>query len=177
MRTILFSLAVVALAAFTSCTHVEMDLNVPGGGTLYDAILITSPDGGIPRETSVLGNVNLNETDLSFGYDLDATTSTHWWLIGHNGSGKVLYTSNQDLDGVSLYAVEPYNIGGAQVWNIPGNLHTLAIGGTPSFDWLAQTMNNHSSHVAADMNSAKLWRFDPAGTDIGTIRFGLHILD
>lgn len=177
MRKILFSLAIVVLAASTSCTHVEMDLDVPGGGVLNDAILITSPAGGIPRQASALGDVDLTETSLSFAYDLDATNSTHWWLIGHNGSGKVVYTSNADLDSVGLYDVEPYDIANPQTWNIPGNLDGWVNGTTYSPDWWAQTVNNHSSHVAADRNSATLWRFDTTGTDIGTITFRLHVPD
>jgi hypothetical protein len=177
MRNILFAVAVVVLAGFVSCTHVEMDLDVPAGGVLHDAILITSPAGDIPREASALGDVDLTETNLSFAYDLDAANSTHWWLIGHNGSGKVVYTSTENLDNVGLYDVEPYDIANATTWNIPANLDAWVNGRTYSLDWWAQTVNNHSSHVAADEDSATLWRFDATGTAIGTITMSLHVPD
>lgn len=172
--------ALLALAALTSCTHVELSTNVPTGGILEDAILITSAGGAAPRETRVLGDVNLATPTLSFAYDLNAATSTHWWIIGHR-SGKVVYTSNASLAGVDLYAVEPYNTVPRPDWNIPANLDAWVKGTTYSLDWWAATVNNHTSHVAPDTNSATLWSFGTAGgagttgTNIGTITVRLHV--
>lgn len=181
MRNILVSLsAIVALAAFTSCTHVEMSLSVPTGGVLEDAILITSTGGAAPRETRALGDIDLTSPTLSFAYDLNAATSTHWWLIGHR-SGRVVYTSNASLAGVDMYAVEPYNTVPRPDWNIPVSLDGWVRDTTYSPDWWAATVNNHTSHVAPDTSSATLWTFGTAGgtgttgTNIGTVTVRLYV--
>ncbi len=152
----------------------EMDLNVPSGGTLEDAILITSVAGAIPREVFKLGDIDLSQPNLTFTQAAPAA-STHWWLIGSMG-GDVVYSSNTALAGVDLYSVEPYDIQGAELaWNIPANLDGYVNGTAYSLDWWVQIMNNHSSHVAPDTAAASLWKFNTAGSDIGDITFRLSV--
>ncbi len=168
--------AISALAGLSACSHIEVDRAVDTGGVLEDAILIASPSGGVPREVKILGDIDLSQLTGSFSFDLDDTNSTHWWLIGHVG-GKVAFTSTASLDGVDLYAIEPYSIASPMDWNIPSNLDAYANGMTFSLDWWAQTVNNHSSHVAADTGSATLWQFDTRGSSIGTVTIRLHVPD
>ena len=175
IKKILLTLsALITLASLSSCSHIELDMNIPSGGMLEDAILITSTGGAAPRETTVLGDIDLTVNNHSFSHDLNAATSTHWWLIGHR-SGEVVYSSNVSLGGTDLYAIEPY-IGASPLdWNIPANLDAFVKGNTYSADWWAQTVNNHSSHVAPDTNSATLWQFGTTGSDIGTMTMRLHV--
>jgi hypothetical protein len=76
---------------------------------------------------------------------------------------------------VDLYAVEPYDVASPLDWNIPNNLDGYINGTGYSLDWWAQTVNNHTSHVAADTTSATLWRFGTTGWSIGNIQFSLHV--
>ena len=50
-------------------------------------------------------------------------------------------------------------------------------GGTGfSFDWWAQTVNNHHSHVTADGNASGLWLFSSPGSSIGQVAVSIHTL-
>lgn len=161
-----------ALTSLTACTHVDLSYNVPSGGVLEDAILIASSGGAAPREAKALGDIDLSAGAATFKYDL-AAASTHWWIIGHRG-GEVVFSSNVDLSGVDLYSVEPYAGATPLDWNIPANLNAFVMETGYSLDWWAQTVNNHASHVAADTNSATLWTFGTAGSEIGTMSADLH---
>jgi len=165
---------IITLLGLSSCAHIEMDLNTSSSGILEDAILITSTGGAAPRELKVLGDIDLSADSVSFSFDLNSITSTHWWLIGHRG-GQVVYSSNVNLSGIDLYAVEPYDIATPLDWNIPVNLNEFANSGTYSMDWWAQTVNNHTSHVAPDNSTATLWQFGTTGSEIGTITIRLHV--
>ena len=173
-QNILKLIFVIAALGLSACAHIEMDLDVPSSGVLEDAILITSTGGAAPRETKMLGDIDLAQNSLNFSIDLNSITSTHWWLIGHRG-GEVVYSSNVSLGGTDLYAVEPYDIATPLDWNIPANLNAFANGGSYSFDWWAQTVSNHTSHVAPNTNSATLWQFGTTGSEIGTITIRLHV--
>ena len=87
---------------------------------------------------------------------------------------EVAFTSNAALAGVDLYAIEPYDIADPTSWNIPVNLDAFVNETTYSLDWWAQTVNNHSSHVAADTASATLWRFGTTATSLGSVTVQLH---
>ena len=159
---------------FFSCTHISVEINVPEGGILEDAILIVSADGGIPREAHILGDINLSETLVTFDKSVDTVAYTHYWLIG-SMSGDVVYSSVLSLADVDMYTIEPYT-GSELAWNIPNNLNAYCSGTTYSFDWWAQTINNHRSHVAANKKDASLWRFND-GSYLGTIEIDLKKKD
>jgi hypothetical protein len=160
-----------AILIFTSCSHIEITVDAPSGGTLEDALLIMSANGDVPREVYVVGDLDLSVTTHEF----DKTVKnelTHWWLIG-SINGRVVYTSNTITNGTDLYAVEPYT-GAELAWNIPNNLDAYANGDTYSFDWWAQTINNHSSHVAEDSTTATLYLFSTAASSLGTVLVDLR---
>jgi len=165
-------LAAVILFVAPACKHIELTPDIAGGGILEDAILVASPNGAAPRQAYKLGDVDLSAGPVTFSHNVPAA-STHWWLIGHMG-GNVVYCSNASLANISIWAVEPYNMPGASAWNIPANLDAYVNGGTYSFDWWAQTINNFSSNVAPDTNTASAWQFAPNGTSIGTIAVALR---
>lgn len=156
---------------FTSCHSIRVEINATGGGVLEDAVLFVSDDGFTPRNTYILGDIDLSGSLFTFRHTVDTVTSNHWWLIG-SMSGDVVYSSALQLNGVDMYTIEPYT--GAQLaWNIPANLHSYVARTNPSMDWLAQTMHNHSSHVAANKTVATLWRFSDGGRSLGTIEINL----
>ena len=168
-------LAVWVLASLTAtAAHaIGISFQTTSGGTLEDAILIASIDGDPPRALAVLGDFDLSTTEHIVDVPVDGST-THWWLIGHEGSN-VVYSSTLDLLGVDMYSIEPYDIPGAELaWNIPGNLEGLVNGTGYSLDWYAQTVNNHSSHVTGDGDISQLWRFGSPGEDIGYVAVSIH---
>ena len=100
--------------------------------------------------------------------------TTHWWLIGHQG-GNVVYSSMQDLNGIEMYTVQPYDIPGAELeWNIPANLDGFVNGTGYSFDWWAQTINNHHTHTTLDGVTSHLGLFSSPGYDIGSIAVNVY---
>jgi hypothetical protein len=164
--TLSFSMATSALA-------IGISFDTTSGGTLEDAILIASVGGAPPRQAVALGDFDLSIAGHVVDIPVDAGM-THWWLIGHE-SGDVVYSSNQNLLGVDLYAVEPYDVPGAELaWNIPANLDGYVNGTGFSFDWWAQTVNNHASHVAANEDAADLWRFASPGASLGSVAVSLY---
>lgn len=171
-KTATYLSALLTIISLTSCTHIEATVEVSGGGTLEDALLIASANGAPPREVYILGDIDLSDT-LHTISQVVPTTLTHWWIIG-SFSGNTAYTSNVSLTGVDMYTVEPYDISGANLWNIPSNLDGYVNGTTYSLDWWAQTINNYSSHVALDQNSASLYEFSPNGSNLGTITVDLR---
>jgi hypothetical protein len=134
---------------------------------LEDAVIISSVGGGLPREAHVLGDVDLSVAAHSFN-ELRNTAITDWWIIGHIGS-EVVYTSNQALTGVDLFAVDPYALVNLYDFNIPNQLDAYANGNPFTIDWWVITILNHSLHVATDNNSATLYQFNTSGTAIGTV--------
>ena len=57
-------------------------MNATSGGTLEDAIVITSVNGAPPRDASPSGISHLGTADHVVDIPVDPAT-THWWLIGH----------------------------------------------------------------------------------------------
>lgn len=165
-----FALITFFAFLFGSCVHISVELDVPDGGVLEDAILIVSDNGDVPRDAFSLGDIDLSESIVTFAHTVDTNTYTHWWLIGSMG-GDVVYSSVMPLTGVDMYTIEPYT-GAELAWNIPNNLDAFVSGTTYSIDWWAQTVNNHNSHVAANKNAASLWRFNN-GSLLGTIDIDL----
>lgn len=164
--------AVTAAFLLASPGVTAIGISVSGSGILEDAILIGSVGGAAPRDAVALGDIDLSVLDHVYDVPVDAT-ATSWWLIGHQGAD-VVYSSLQDLGGVDLYSVEPYDVPGAELaWNIPANLDAFVNGGSYSFDWWAQTVANHSSHVAPDGGAATLWMFSD-GTESGAVAVSLH---
>ena len=156
---------------FTSCHSIRVEINATGGGVLEDAILFVSDDGFTTQKTYVLGDIDLSGSLFRFTHTVDTVTSNHWWLIG-SLSGEVVFSSALPLDGVDMYTIEPYT--GAQLaWNIPANLNGYVSKTGYSMDWFAQTLHNHSSHVAANQTVATLWRFNNGGRSLGTIEINL----
>lgn len=155
---------------FTSCHSIRVEINAPGGGILKDAILFVSDDSFTPKNTYVLGDMDLSGSLFTFTHTVDTITSNHWWLIG-SMNGDVVYSSVLPLNGVDMYTIEPYT-GAELAWNIPVNLNSYVTKTGPSMDWFAQTMHNHSSHVAANKTVATLWRFND-GRSLGTIEINL----
>jgi len=167
----LFVLAALVFSLAPACKHIEITPDIAGGGMLEDAVLVTSVGGAPPRKLYKLGDIDLSQATLSFSHNVPSS-QTHWWLIGHMG-GEVVYTSNIALGGISIYSTEPYNMPGANVWNIANNLDGLVNGTGHSIDWWAQTVNNHTTHVAPDENGASGWRFSPAGRSLGSLTVDL----
>jgi len=163
----------VFLAGSANAIGIRLESTI--GGTLEDALLIASVDGAPPRDVVILGDLDLAMSEIVIDAAVDAG-ATHWWLLGHQ-STHVIYSSVLSLGGVDLYSVEPYDIPGAELaWNIPANIEGYASGGSYSFDWWAQTVNNHSSHVAGDGETAGLWMFSD-GSGIGSIAINLYTND
>ena len=157
----------------TSAHAIGISFSGTSGGTLEDTILIASVGGAPPRDAVALGDLDLSTTDHVVDIAVDAAT-THWWLIGHE-AGNVVYSSNLALLGVDMYSVEPYDIPGAELaWNIPANLDGFVNGTGYSADWWAQTVTNHSSHVAADEATSDLWIFASPGNSFGSVGVSLH---
>jgi len=166
------ALVCALLLLVASCNDIKITLSVSGGGTLEDALLIVSDNGNVPRETYILGDIVLADTTLTFNHDVD-NQYTHWWLIGSQG-GNVVYSSSMSLTGTGLYEIDPYDGVSPTDWNIITNLDGYANGTTYSFDWWAQTVNNHTAHVVADENAASLWEFPTSAVEIGTIHVDLR---
>lgn len=158
---------------FSSChKQISVEINAPGGGVIKDAILIVSDNGNPPRETYVLGDIDLSETLFTFSHTVDTLKYTHWWLIG-SLNGNVVYSSVLPLNGVNMYTIEPYIIERPEfAWDIPNNLAGYASKQGFSNDWWAQTINNYSSHVAANKAMDTLWMFNN-GSFLGTIKIDL----
>lgn len=157
--------------AVTPVLAMGISFDVTSGGILEDAILIATIAGDPPRDAVILGDLDLSLTEQVFSVTVDPTT-TDWWLIGHQ-AGDVVYSSNQNLEGVDMYDIDPY-IGAELAWNIPANLDGYVNGTGYSMDWWAQTVSNHHDHVAADGMTSHLWRFASPGTGIGQIAVSLH---
>lgn len=155
---------------FFSCTRISVELDIPQGGILEDAILIASDNGNAPRTSYILGDIDLSEDELNFSHKVDTSIYTHWWLIGSMNES-VVFSSVLALSGADMYSIEPYS-GNQYTWDIPNNLDAFANSSTYSIDWWAQTVNNHSSHVAKDGSFATLWRFNN-GVELGKIKFQL----
>ena len=170
-RKLLLLASFFTIVVFTSCSRIEITVDVPSGGTLEDALLIMSVNGDVPRDVYIVGDLDLSVTTHVFD-KIVKSEYTHWWLIG-SINGHVAYSSNTIANGIDLYSVEPYT-GAELAWNIPNNLDAYANGDTYSFDWWAQTINNHSSHVAADTLGASLYLFSPGSSSLGTVLVDLH---
>lgn len=165
------ALAALVLLGSSAANAIGIRIAATSGGTLEDAILIASVGGAAPRNVIPLGDLNLSSTNFVYNVPVDAGETT-WWLIGHEGSS-VVYSSVRNLAGVDLYSTEPYT-GASGVWNIPANLDGYVNSTAYSLDWWAQTVNNHSSHVALDGAQAGLWSFASPGVAAGTVAVNLH---
>jgi hypothetical protein len=174
MKKIMSIFLISTFMLFVSASAYAIGISFGGtsGGILEDTILIASDAGDPPRDAIALGDFDLSVTDHVIDIPVDAGT-THWWLIGHE-AGDVVYSSNMDLLGVDMYSVEPYDIAIAVDWNIPENLDGYVNGTIYGFDWWAQTVSNHSSHVAADGAVSNLWRFASPGNEAGSVAVSLH---
>lgn len=175
MKNVSRLITIISIAFFFfSCAHIKVEINVPSGGILENAILIASDNGNAPREVRKLGDIDLSHMLVTFPQAIDTSIFKHWWLIG-SIEGDVVFSSVLSLTDVDMYSIEPYT--GAQLaWNIPANLESFTNGTGSSLDWWAQTINNHSSHVASNGSSATLWKFNN-GSMLGSIDIELKHFD
>lgn len=165
-------LAIFFILFLTSCKVIRVEIDAPNGGKLQDAILFVSDDGNPPRKSYKLGDIDLSETLFLFSHVVDTTQYTHWWLIGAL-NGDVVYSSILPLNGVDMYTIDPYSMGGELDWGIIGNLDRLASdGGGFSLDWYGATATQHKIHIAKNKTTATLWRFNN-GSKLGTIEINL----
>lgn len=172
----MFVMLILGLSISVSAHAMGIRIEATSGGILEDAIFIASINGEPVRDAVALGDIDLSLTEHVFDVPVDSAT-THWWLIGHKG-GNVVYSSTLNLNGIDMYDVEPYDIPGAELaWNIPNNLDGFVNGTGFSFDWWAQTICNHHSHVTVDGGTSNLWLFSSPGSNFGNIAVNLHSND
>lgn len=170
----MFVMLILGLSISVSAHAMGIRIEATSGGILEDAIFIASINGEPVRDAVALGDIDLSLTEHVFDVPVDSAT-THWWLIGHKG-GNVVYSSTLNLNGIDMYDVEPY-IGAELAWNIPNNLDGFVNGTGFSFDWWAQTICNHHSHVTVDGGTSNLWLFSSPGSNFGNIAVNLHSND
>jgi hypothetical protein len=166
---------IMVLSVPTGVFAIGIGFNATSGGVLEDTVLWATMAGDPPRYAVALGDFDLSTvTSAVVDIPVGDGTSTHWWLIGHRG-GDIIYSSTQNLAGVDIMGVEPFDIGDA--FTIPTTIASLASfnsGGPVSLDIWAMLANGHTSHVTADGNFSDLWLFSSPGSSIGQVGISIN---
>jgi len=168
----LLAVATLVLLIGTAAHAIGIRLETTLGGTLEDTVIFATTGGGVPADYYLGGDLDLSATDHVVDIPVNPAT-THWWLLGHH-SGSFVYSSNQDLAGVDHADVEPFNEFTLSLMDPVVLLENLYAGDPVSLEQFLYIQFNHSSHMAADGESATLWRFASPGSEVGLAALSLH---
>jgi hypothetical protein len=171
-----------AVVATPRADAIGISIYGPLGGFLNDAVLFASAPGTPTQYTVPLGRIDLSIlTDKIIDLPIGDGTSTHWWIVARHQTGRVAYSSSQNLQGVDVMSVEPFSSSDASAVNtVLTQLFDVNNGGSFSSDIATLLSAGHMSHLDEDKGIASIYvdQLDFSGGSslswIGELAISLH---